>query len=318
MENCKCSLCNLDDTRVLFTKKDKFRISEEEFNVVECNRCGHLYINPRPSEEEIVRFYPNTYSWKENLGAEAFVTKSVRRLEKGYRYHLLKDEVSKVMKLTGKNSGKVLDVGCGTGDRLDMFRSHGFDTFGVEISESADYAQGALGLNVRKGDLLTARFPDRFFDLIALYHVLEHTHDPGQVCREIHRILKDEGFLVIQVPNKESMQYQLLKRRWAAFDVPRDLHYFGTKTLEGLLQKTGFEVFRTDHFMNWWHPPTLVPSLFPSLDPQKAWEEEGRGRRTLLQRVEWILCTLMAGPFTQLESLIGHGAIVTFYAKKQL
>jgi SAM-dependent methyltransferase len=317
MENVKCNLCNLDDIRILFSKRDKFGISDEEFKVVECRGCGLLYVNPRPSQEEMGRFYPETYSWKETLGARSFLARRLRGLEKNYRYHLLRDEIAKVIKCTGRNSGKVLDVGCGTGDRLDVLRSHGFETFGVETSESADYAQGTLGLNIRKGDLLAARFPDRFFDLITLYHVLEHTHNPRRVCEEIHRILKDDGILVIQVPNKESMQYQLFKRRWVAFDVPRDLYYFGTKTLEGLLQKSGFHVFKTGHFMNWWHPPTLVPSLFPNLDPQKAWDKEGKGGSTVVQRVEWILCTLMAGPFTQWESLMGRGAIVTCYAGKE-
>ena len=82
MENVKCNLCNLDDTRVLFSKKDKFRISEEEFNVVECNQCGLLFVHPRPSQEEMARFYPSAYSWEENLEAETLLTKSIRRLER--------------------------------------------------------------------------------------------------------------------------------------------------------------------------------------------------------------------------------------------
>ena len=71
----------------------------DEFNVVECQGCGLLYINPRPTQEEMGKFYPETYSWKETLEADSFLTKWVRRLEKGYRYHLLKDEVSKVCKV---------------------------------------------------------------------------------------------------------------------------------------------------------------------------------------------------------------------------
>jgi SAM-dependent methyltransferase len=316
MENVRCNLCNLDDTRVLFSKKDKFGISEEEFKVVECRSCGLLYVNPRPGQDEIGEFYPDTYSWKEILEADSFLTKCVRGMEKSYRYHLLKGEVSKVMRSTGRNSGKALDVGCGTGDRLVAFQSQGFETFGVETSDSADYAERFMKLDVRKGDLLSARFPDQFFDLVTLYHVLEHTHNPLRVCREIHRVLKESGFLVIQVPNKESFQYQLFEKRWAAIDVPRDLYYFGTRTLRELLRKAGFRVLKIDAFMNWWHPPTLVPTLFPSLDPQKAWQKEEKGGSTVFQRFAWILCTLMAGPFTQLESLMGRGAIVTCYAAK--
>ena len=134
MEYVNCNLCGLDNARVLFGKKDKFGIAEDEFNVVECQGCGLLYINPRPSQEEIGKFYPETYSWKETLEAESFLTKCVRKLEKAYRYHLLRDEVSKVVKFTRRGSGKVLDIGCGTGDRLDVFRSKGFEAYGVETS----------------------------------------------------------------------------------------------------------------------------------------------------------------------------------------
>ena len=316
MEYVNCNLCGLDNARVLFGKKDKFAIAEDEFNVVECQECGLLYINPRPSREEIGKFYPEIYLWKETLEAQSFLLKCIRRLEKAYRYHLLRDEVSKVVKYTRRGSGRVLDIGCGAGDRLDVFRNKGFEIYGVETSDAADYAKDHLKLNVQKGDLFSAHFPGRFFDIVTLYNVLEHTHDPMKVCQEIQRILKEDGFLIIQVPNKNSLQYKLFEKRWAAFDVPRDLYYFGTEVLRSLIKKAGFKTVKVDHFMNWWHPPTLVISLFPNLDPQKAWGEEGRGGNPLLQRVSWIFCTLLASPFTQLESLARNGALVTVYGRK--
>lgn len=316
MEHVDCQLCGVDDAQVLFRKREKLGLTGDEFEVVECRKCGLTYVNPRPTGEEIGKFYPETYSWKETLEADSFFSRRVRKLEKGYRYHLLQDEVSKVVRFTGRSSGRVLDVGCGTGDRLDVFRNKGFETYGIETSDSAHYAKEYLRLNVSKGDLFSARFPDGFFDLVTLYNVLEHTHDPSRVCTEIHRILKDDGFLIIQVPNKDSLQYKLFRSRWAAFDVPRDLYYFGTETLKSLLGRVGFTVTKMDHFMNWWHPPTLVISLFPKLDPLMAWRKENRGGSPFFQRLAWGLATLMAGPVTQFENWIGKGAIITSYWKK--
>ena len=316
MERVDCHLCGVDDAKVLFRKRDKLGITDDEYQAVECRRCGLVYVNPRPTEAEISKFYPETYSWKETLEADSLFTKWVRKLEKTYRYHLLRDEVSKVTQVTGRNSGRVLDVGCGTGDRLDVLRNRGFETYGIETSDSADYAREHLRLKVSKGNLFSAGFPDRFFDLVTLYNVLEHTHHPSKVCNEIHRILKDDGYVIIQVPNKGSWQYKIFKDQWAAFDIPRDLYYFGTETLKSLLGRVGFTVTKIDHFMNWWHPPTLVISLFPNLDPQKAWGEERQGKSPVLQRVAWILSTLLAGLFTQLESSLGRGAIITSYWKK--
>jgi hypothetical protein len=88
------------------------------------------------------------------------------------------------------------------------------------------------------------------------------------------------------------------------------------KTLSSLLKNVGFTLMNLDHFMNWWHPPTLVISLFPGLDPQRAWQKERKRRSSLAQRVAWIFCTLMVGPFTYFESLTKRGAIVTIYARK--
>jgi len=316
MEYVNCQLCNHDDATVLFKKKDKFGTTGDEFTVVECQECRLAYVNPRPSQEEIGKFYPETYSWKENVEAGSFLGRLLKKLEKKYRYHLLRGEVSEVERVWSKRGGKLLDIGCGAGDRLDEFRRKGFETVGVEISASADYAEKYLKLSVIKGDLFSPCFPDASFDIITLYHVLEHTHDPVKVCEEILRILKPNGLMVIQVPNRESLQYKMFRQRWAAVDVPRDLYYFGTRTLTLLLKKVGFEIFEIDHFMNWWHPPTLVISLFPNLDPQRAWQQERKGRSSLAERIGWILCTLMAGPFTHFESWMKRGAIVTFYAKK--
>ena len=69
--------------------------------------------------------------------------------------------------------------------------------------------------------------------------------------------------------------------------------------------------------MNWWHPPTLVLLSFPRLDPQKAWQREGKGQTTLFQRIAWIFLTLTVGPVTWVESRMRHGAIATFYTKQQ-
>jgi len=316
MEYVKCNLCNNNDTKLLFSKKDKFGLSDCDFGVVQCHNCGLIYINPRPSTDEIGKFYPDTYSWKETLTAESKITKIIRRLEKIYRYHLLHYETSKVVKVAKRKTGKLLDVGCGAGDRLDIFRQLGFDTYGVETSSSAEYARGHLGLNVKQGDLFEANYPDSFFDIITICNVLEHTHNPQKVIGESHRILKEDGIVAIQVPNIDCIQFKLFKKRWAAVDVPRDLYYFNIRLLEKILAKENFEITKIDHFNNWWHPPTLVITLFPNLDPQRAWAEEEKRGNPVSKRLLWIFWTLILSPFAFFESLVKKTSIVTIYAKR--
>lgn len=316
MEYINCNFCNNDNTEHLFVKKDKFSISNNDFKIVRCKNCGLIYINPRPEEAEIVRFYPDTYSWRETLKADSFFTQIIRRLEKVYRYQLLNYEVNKVVIYTTLKNGKVLDIGCGTGDRLKVFRRKGFDVYGVEVSQSARYARECLNLNVMEGNLFQAHYPDNFFDLVTVHNVIEHVHDPKGLLEETRRILKKNSFLVIQVPNTGSLQFKILKKRWAAFDVPRDLYYFNSAIISYLSEKQSFKVIKMDHYNHWMHPPTIVLSLFPSLDPQKAWQAEAGKRGFFLERLAWLLLTFILSPFTFLESLINKSAIITVYARR--
>ena len=318
MEYVKCNYCNNDDTKLLFSKKDKFGLSECDFRVVQCRICGLIYVNPRPPEEEIYKYYPDTYSWKETLTAESKITRIIRKLEKIYRYHLLNYETSKVVKVAKRKTGKLLDIGCGTGDRLDIFRRLGFDTYGVEISQSAEYARGHLGLNVKQGNLFDANYPDSFFDIITLHNVLEHTHNPQNIIAELRRILKEDGIVVIQVPNTECTQFKLFKKRWTAVDVPRDLYYFNGRLLKKILAKENIVIKKIDHFNNWWHPPTLVITLFPALDPQRAWAQEEKKASPVFKRLMWAFWTLALPPFAFLESLTKHGAVITVYASQKV
>jgi len=300
----------------LFSKKDKFGISVDDFTVVKCKKCGLIYVNPRPSEQEIIKFYPETYSWKETLQAGSLFTRIVRRLEKAYRYHLLNYEVNRVLKFTRCSSGRVLDIGCGSGDRLSVFRDNGFEAYGVEISPAARYAKEKLKLDVFEGDLYKANYPGDFFDIVTMYSVLEHLHNPKELLFEVRRILKREGFLIVQVPNTESLQFRIFKDKWSAFDVPRDLYYFNISLLNRILSNSGFKCYLIDHSVNWWHPPTIVITLFPQLDPQLSWLKEKQKKNPVFKRAFWIFWTLSLGAFTFIESSMKRGAIINFYSKK--
>lgn len=317
MEYINCNICGKDESEILFFKKDKYLITEDDFRIVKCKYCGLIYINPRPSEEEIHKYYPSTYSWRENLPATTRFSKWIRHLEKWYRDHLLKSEIIKLIKTIGGKRGKLLDVGCGSGDRLNLLKNYGFDAQGIEPSlSSVKYAREHFNLNVENGDLCKNHYIDSFFDIITFYNVIEHTHYPRNVIREAYQILKDNGIIVIQVPNSESLQFKLFNKRWAALNVPRDLYYFNVKTFSDLLEQIGFKIFKTDHFSNWWHPPTIVISMFPGLDPQLTWAEEKKMGNPIIKRMFWAFWTLCAPLFVFFESMLGRGAIITIYAKK--
>jgi SAM-dependent methyltransferase len=313
MEEATCILCS-NPGEPLFEKADKFP-PHERFRVVRCPECGLAWVSPRPGPDEVGRYYPETYSWKPESGDES----AVYRLERWYRFHNLRFETRQLVRATDLAAGDaVLDVGCGSGDRLLVMKEAGLVPAGIEITAAADYARERLGLDVRRGTLESARFEDGRFRAVTLYNVLEHVHDPRSVLAEARRVLAAGGWLAVQAPNARSGQARLFGRRWAALDVPRDLWYYTPPLLGRLLEGAGFRVERVVHRTSFWHPPTAAISLVPWSDPQRFWSAEARGGIVggLVRRAVWAAVTLAAAPAVWLESALGLSAIPTMLARR--
>lgn len=313
MEDVNCILCSTAG-EALFAKADKFP-PYERFRVVRCRACGLAWISPRPTPQEIGRYYPETYSWRpDDVGPES----AVHRLERWYRFHNLRFETRQLMRHTDLAAGDaVLDVGCGSGDRLLVMKEAGLEPAGVEVGPAADYARERLGLDVRRGTIETAAFENERFRAVTLYNVLEHVHAPRAVLAEARRVLRSDGRLVIQTPSARSLQARLLGRRWAAIDVPRDLTYWTPPLVARLLDGAGFEVTRVVHHTSLLHPPTAAVSLLPWADPQRFWMAEASGSAAggLVRRLAWAAVTLAAMGPVWVESILGAGAIPTTFAR---
>jgi SAM-dependent methyltransferase len=134
-----------------------------------------------------------------------------------------------------------LELGCGDGWLLEALRQAGWDVVGIERSEKAALRATRLGLDVQVGDWVGCGFPAASFDLVILWHVLEHLHDPLATLAEVHRVMRSSGRLVIAVPNVDSWQAKVAGRRWVHLDVPRHLYHFDPTTLESLLARAGFQ-----------------------------------------------------------------------------
>jgi len=148
VETADCILCRKPGAPG-FEKADKFP-PHERFRVVRCPECGLAWVSPRPGPQDIGRYYPDTYSWRPgSQGAEP----AVHRLERWYRFHLLRYETRQLLANTDLARGDaVLDVGCSSGDRLLVMKEAGLVPAGVEISPAADFARERLGLDVRRGE----------------------------------------------------------------------------------------------------------------------------------------------------------------------
>jgi 2-polyprenyl-3-methyl-5-hydroxy-6-metoxy-1,4-benzoquinol methylase len=152
-----------------------------------------------------------------------------------------------------RQGGLLLDVGCGDGAFLKLAQEKGWTVSGTEHSlYAADYVSKAHGIPVFCGEIISAGYPENFFDVVTMWHVLEHVTDPERYLREIHRILKPSGLLVIAVPNVNDyvmrFAYRFVKGKplklFSKNDREIHLYHFSDETLRNYLRKSGFKCLK--------------------------------------------------------------------------
>lgn len=144
--------------------------------------------------------------------------------------------------------GRLLDVGSGRGRFLAAANGAGWDVRGVEFAPaSAESTRAAFGIDVVVGDFLNAPL-DSEYDVVTMWHVLEHLPDPTAAIRRAHGLLRSGGRLVVSVPNVDSTQARFGGEDWFHLDPPRHLFHFGPRSLGAMVARCGFRVERVGHF----------------------------------------------------------------------
>lgn len=307
MEYIACELCGSDDSGLLFTAKDLNQRMEGSFRVVRCRLCGLIYLNPRPGKEEMASWYPVDYY----TGAPGAYTAD--KFEPG------KKETTRRRLLKYIKTGKILDIGCNNGEFLAGLKELGWDARGVEISPlAAQHAREKHGLDVTVADFADTHFGNEQFDVVTLWHTLEHLRHPLEALREINRIIKTGGLLALSLPNIDSFQARIFKDKWFHLDVPRHLFHFSPATLGILLEKTGFEALSFNHF-SWYHNYVgLRMSFLYSLQSNAGRDSAAVGKNPAgnkfsLVKFSFNNCCKFA---SILENLSRHGGTSEVYAKK--
>jgi 2-polyprenyl-3-methyl-5-hydroxy-6-metoxy-1,4-benzoquinol methylase len=237
--NNKCPWCDSDKAQINLWLKDEF-LTKEDFHICECLNCGLLYTMPRPDKDHIGAYYKSEdyYSHKENT--KGFVPKLYERIKKNN----LKNKYQ--LATNGLSVGKMLEIGCGVGDFLHTAEEHGWECIGVEPSEEAK----AIATKRTKASILSSEelesLADEQFDLITMWHVLEHVDDLRWEMAQLQRLIKPHGRIVIAVPNYKSYDGQYYKEHWAAYDVPRHLNHFNRTVLTKMFKTKGIELKKMD------------------------------------------------------------------------
>ena len=244
MVQAVCPVCSSPEGSVHLAAPDRF--SEDlaaSFTLQKCARCGLVFLNPRPPESESWRFYQHEeylpFASAQGSGSlRERVYKSVRRINLRWKRRLIERYWRGG---SAKGAGRLLDVGCGTGEFLATLRQGGWQVEGLERDEKASaWAREKLGMRVVTGDVSVLPPDAGPFDVVTMWHVLEHLYDPAGALRRLHSLLADDGFLLIAVPNIGGMDARVYGADWIALDTPRHVNHFAPSSLTRLLSATGF------------------------------------------------------------------------------
>ena len=227
-----CNLCGCKEFKII-------EDDEAPYKVLGCKMCSLVFVHPQPESRELAEHYNEDY-YHEWVG---------RQKEK--RIKMWAARLSKVEKY--RKAGRLLDVGCGDGVLLNLAKKRGWQVAGTELSSfAARRASDILGEDIFCGELFDASYPEKNFDVVTLWHVLEHVKDPLKYLFEIRRIIKSDGLLVIAVPNVNDLvmqvAYRLIRggkmKLYSQKDREVHLYHFSPETVTRYFRRAGFNCLR--------------------------------------------------------------------------
>lgn len=214
-------------------------ITQEEFSIVECDNCGFHFTNPRPNKDNLGKYYQSDEYVSHSSSKKGFINLAYNQV----RNSTLKQKQKWVKQHT--SGKKLLDIGCGTAHFASVMKNAGFFVTGLEPDPIARENAKELN-NFPPLDLSELyHLPSSSFDVITMWHVLEHVYDLNTDIKEYVRLLNKKGVLFIAVPNLESYDAKYYKEFWAAYDVPRHLYHFRKEDLVNLFSKVDLTLLET-------------------------------------------------------------------------
>ncbi len=238
-ENVDCYNCGSNDFEYFLTGEDDLTGKEGRFQYVKCQKCGLVYQNPRIKVDQIKAFYDSEYiahRKKTNWGI----------LTPLYEWAMNKHDRDKV-KLVKKYSAtdestEVIDIGCAVGSfLLYLNKQHGCKISGVDFKDGFDYP-GFEKIDFFSGLFYEQDFGDKKYDLITMWHFLEHCYDPNQTLQTAKTILNKGGKVIIEVPRLDSLTFKLFGSRWPGVQAPQHTVLYDKKNFLEMIEKNGFKV----------------------------------------------------------------------------
>lgn len=312
-----CTNCNSSDYVLIW---DDLRTWEYKgvFRIVKCSNCDLIFLNPRPILERIGKYYQTDSYWGRDINKNE--TNSNFQKERQVSYGHLYSLINKF-----KKKGSILDIGAGTGMFLSYFKELGWHVDGLDLSKAAvNYAKKEFNIHLKCGDFQNYNFSPKTFDVISLNNSLEHLYNPFKTLQKIKRIIKDDGLLIITIPNIESVGAKIFGKHWRSLDPPRHLYHFSEKTIIKMLHKAGFEKLGSNHWY-WVHNYySIFESFRYNISPRFALKKEGglaniryKKKFSLKKEVGKIFFSFLSGIIAVIGSATKKSEVFTIYAVKQ-
>ena len=252
-----CVLCTGTQFRFLVTGYDRMQARDQDYDYVRCIACGLVGRRELPMPEELPDLYPSDYTARIETGRRN-LDKTANRLAIRYLYGVDRISLSRLPRavlrvfstriLNGlqepHGANRLLDVGCGSGQSLEVYRALGWQASGIEVSPQACAACRERGVPVHEGTVFDAPFARGQFDVILLSHVIEHVLEPVAMLRRVAEFLAPNGKLVVTTPNVRGLGFSIYRACWFSLDAPRHLFLFDPQTIRRLAVSAGLRAVR--------------------------------------------------------------------------
>ena len=287
----------------------------KEGTLLRCTNCGLALLKNAPTKEKAAKKYKKFY---DTAKSERFygILESIILIFRKFR-------VISVEKFA-KKKGKILDIGFGRPIDLEIFQDHGWSSYGTNVVPHVIQVAKKKKLNAFLGEITDAPYSANYFDVITMWHVLEHLHKPELYIKKAHHLLKKGGLLIIEVPNMKSPVARFFGCNWFELDLPNHIYQFTPKALTLLLNNNGFKVEEVTFLSFEQSPFSISQSILNSLKFRRNVVFESMKKQKaspLVARLFPILLMIILLPFalviTGFLGIIRKGDVMRFYSSKK-
>ncbi|MBN2579213.1 MAG: methyltransferase domain-containing protein [Pirellulales bacterium] len=312
-----CTFCGAEQPNGIFAVAHS---RSKVYQFQRCPSCHAVYLWPKPTAEELAQAYDEAYYGEGATKFPPIIERAINRFRRG--------RARRVQRLV-RPPARVLDVGCGNGGFLGHLIDWGYESYGIELpGKAADRASQIADLHLQVRALSEDDFSPAFFDAACIWHVFEHLPDPQRTLRILEKIVRPSGYVLMSLPNIDSLQSRLFRGNWFHLDPPRHLVFLGVADLTAAMDRHGFRRLSVRHFqleqnvigfqqslMNWLTPER--DALFEFLKGNPRYIERCSPWNVAFQKLYWITTFPLFGILAAAEAAMRCGGTVELIFQKK-